>query len=192
MMNFRHALVLIASLLVWAAGCATTGTRNVMSPSSPFTDDDGALFDDGVDMVGYPAGLSGRWADDWISGLRNRTERSDLIAELTVTTVRTDTSPEQRVTHWLVADVGDDLKGTYEGELGLASSSDELGFESVDRARTGLLEKQPLILFAKWVKDDAGTVRARWHLVRAGEDIAKAVRAQIDRTRGPQRQTIMH
>lgn len=189
MSRFRYGLSVVAIALV--AACATTGTKNVMTPSSAFTDADGALFDDGVDMIGYPKGLSGRWAEDWITELRARVDRSDLIAQATITTLRTDVSPEQRSTHWLVADVSDPLKGLYQGELSLAASAGELGYESVERNRGNLLgaDQQALILFAKWVRDEAGVVHARWHLVRAAEDLVKALRTQVERSQPAKRST---
>jgi hypothetical protein len=156
------------------------------------TEADQTLFEDGVDMVGYPAGLSGRWADDWGNELRDRVQRSDVIALLTVNTFRTDVSPAKRSTHWLVTEVGDVLKGEYQGELSLASSDDALGFDSVERERSGLLRK-PLVLFAKWVRDDTGLVRARWHLATASQDIVHAVRAQIEQQKSAgTRTTVEH
>lgn len=173
----------IACVALLYVGCATTSaTRQSPVPSSPFVETDSALFEDGVDMVGYPAGLSGRWADDWARELQNRVRRSDVIALLSVTTLRTDVSPENRSTQWLVAEVGDVLKGEYEGELGLASSEDDRGYASVERERVGLMRK-PLIVFAKWVNDDTGAVRPRWHLARATDDIIEGVHAQLTRDR---------
>jgi len=136
---------------------------------------DKLLFDDGVDMIGEPDGLSGRWADDWNRELRERVVRSDMIALLTVNTLTTDVDPAKHSTHRLVADVGDVLKGSYEGELGLASPQDAIGFDSVDRERTDILHK-PMVVFAKWVVDDAGLVRARWHLAPATKSIVSAGR----------------
>ena len=139
---------------------------------------DKLLFEDGVDMLGEPDGLSGRWAEDWSSELHDRVERSDLIAVLTINTLRTEVSPEQRQTHWFVADVGDVLKGQYSGELGLAAPEDSIGFESVEREQQNMLHK-PMVLFAKWVADEAGVVRAHWHLAPASKSIVNAVRLTL-------------
>jgi hypothetical protein len=140
---------------------------------------DKLLFEDGIDLIGEPEGLSGRWADDWNSDLRERVERSDLIALVTVNTLRTDVSPENRSTHWLVAEVGEVLKGNYQGELGLASSEvSSVGFDTVERERTGILHK-PMVVFAKWVADDAEIVRARWHLAPGTKSIVNAVRLAL-------------
>jgi len=139
---------------------------------------DKLLFEDGVDMLGDPDGLSGRWAEDWSSELHDRVERSDLIAVLTINTLRTEVSPEQRQTHWFVAEVGDLLKGQYSGELGLAAPEDSIGFESVEREQQNMLHK-PMVLFAKWVADEAGVVRAHWHLAPATKSILSAVRLSL-------------
>jgi hypothetical protein len=81
-----------------------------------------------------------------------------------------------------VADVGHVLKGEYEGEIGLASYEGDRGYASVERERAGLLHKR-LIVFAKWVNDETGAVRPRWHLARASDDILEGVRAQLARDR---------
>jgi hypothetical protein len=139
---------------------------------------DKLLFEDGVDMIGEPDGLSGRWAEDWSTELRDRVQRSDLIAILTVNTLRTEVSPDQRSTHWLVAEVGDVLKGQYDGELGLATMETSIGFSTVERERADMLHK-PMVVFAKWVADDAGVVRAHWHLAPATKNIVSAVRLSL-------------
>lgn len=182
-MPARRSWLLVALLvfpsLAGGHGCASTGGVNgPQQPSSPFLEADKLYFDDGVDLIGEPEGLSGRWADDWNTEMRERVRRSDMIALLTVNTLRTDVSPEQRYTHWLVADVGDVLKGQYDGELGLASSEDSVGFASVERERDAILHK-PMVVFAKWVVDDMGVVRARWHLAPATKSIVSAVRLAL-------------
>jgi hypothetical protein len=160
-------------------GCAGGGASGVMHPSSPFLETDGPLFEDGVDLVGDPQSLSGKWADDYATELRERVNRSDLIALLSVNTLRSDVSPSQHTTHWLVAQVGDVFKGKYEGELSLPSADDAIGFDSVDRERGNILRK-PLVVFAKWAKDaDTGVIRPRWHLAAGTRDVVDAVRLQI-------------
>jgi hypothetical protein len=97
---------------------------------------------------------------------------------MTVNTLRSDVSPEQRTTHWLVAEVGDVLKGKYEGELALSSADDAIGFDSVDREKSNVLHKQ-MVVFAKWVREEDGSVRARWHLALGSRNIVDAVRMQL-------------
>jgi hypothetical protein len=183
----RSWLSVVAALFLGCAG--SRGPVNTPSPSSPFLESDKALFEDGVDLIADPEGLSGRWAEDWSRELHDRVERSDLIALLTVNTLSTDVSPEQSSTHRLVADVGDVLKGKYQGELALASSEDSIGFDSVDRERGNIL-KRPLIVFAKWVRDDVGVVRPRWHLAVGSKSVVDAVRLEIAGER-PDSQTVI-
>ena len=172
----RSWLPVLAALCLSCAG--SHGPVQAPSPSSPFLDSDKPLFEDGVDLMADPEGLSGRWAEDWSRELHERVERSDLIALLTVNTLSTDVSPEQSSTHRLVAEVGDVLKGKFQGELALASSEDSIGFDSVDRERGNIL-RRPLIVFAKWVRDEAGIVRPRWHLAVGSKTIVEAVRLEI-------------
>jgi len=149
-----------------------------MHPTSPFLETDAALFEDGVDLIGAPEGLTGPWADDWTNSMKDRIQRADVIALLNVNTLRSDVSPEQRTTHWLVGEVGDVFKGKYEGELSLSSSDGALGFDSVDREKSNILHR-PLLVFAKWVREDTGNVRPRWHLALGSRDVVDAVRIQL-------------
>jgi hypothetical protein len=166
-------------LVLCASACASTSAGKPIRPSSAFTANDAALFEDGVDMIGDPQSLSGRWADDWSSELNDRIARSDLIALLTVNTVRTDVNPQERTTHWLLGEIDDVLKGSAGGrELSLATSEDSRGFSSVDRERGNLMH-QPLLVLAKWVQDPSGEVRARWHLALASPQVVDAVRSQL-------------
>lgn len=177
----RSWLLLVTWLVGGAAslGCASVGgVSGAHVPSSPFMEADKLLFEDGVDLIGEPDGLSGRWAEDWATELRDRVERSDLIAILTVNTLRTEVSPDKRHTHWLVADVGDVLKGQYDGELGLPSMETSIGFSTVERERANILHR-PMVVFAKWVADEAGVVRAHWHLAPATKNIVSAVRLSL-------------
>jgi hypothetical protein len=170
--------MLVTALVLGSCATASGGVHGPQKPSSPFMEADKLLFEDGVDMIGEPDGLTGRWAEDWNTELRDRVQRSDLIALLTVNTLRTEVSPDQRHTHWLVAEVGDVLKGNYSGELGLAATETSVGFESVERERQNILHK-PMVVFAKWVADDAGVVRAHWHLAPATKNIVSAVRLSL-------------
>jgi hypothetical protein len=186
------AVVTMTTLATGLSGCKSAGgVTGTHVPSSPFMEADKLLFSDGIDMIGEPDGLSGRWAEDWSTELRDRVKRSDLIAVLTVNTLRTEVSPSQRSTHWLVAEVGDVLKGNYDGELGLAAMEGSLGFESVERERSNVLHK-PMVVFAKWVADDAGVVRAHWHLAPATKNIVGAVRLSLAGAQPSQTAIIEH
>jgi hypothetical protein len=164
-------------VLTLTLGCGTAGSA--AKPSSPFTDNDTRLFESGVDMVGDPAELTGRWADEWSNEMRERVARSDFVALVTVNMVRTDISPEQHTTHWLIVGVDDVLKGgSGNRELSLASPQDALGFESVDRQR-GTILRRPLLLLAKWVAEPSGEVRPAWHLAPASKQVLAVVRSNL-------------
>jgi hypothetical protein len=179
-MHAHHRIfaALLGVLLV-LPGCASGSAGKGAHPSSPFAGNDPRLFEDGVDLVGDPDGLSGQWADDWSNEMRDRVSRSDLVALVTVNTLRTDINPEQHTTHWLVVGVDDVLKGgAGSKELSLASSQDELGFDSVDRERSTIL-RRPLLLLAKWVKQPNGEVRPAWHLASASQQVVAVVRSHL-------------
>ena len=177
-----HVRGLIALGLVALSGCgAAAGSSKALQPSSPFTADDAKLFQGGIDLVGQPAGLDGRWADDWAQDMRARVQRSDLVALVKVDTLRTDITPEQHTRYWLDAEVKDVWKGTFDAhQLSLPTSQDDAGFESVDQKRNTVLN-QPLIVLAKWEMQPNGQVRPRWFVTLASDEVVATVRAHLHR-----------
>lgn len=133
------------------------------------------VFDDGVDFVAILEGLEGRWLDDWTKDLSTRVQDADLIALVTVRTLRTDTDPQQRVTYRLNAEVtkilvGDHPKGK---ELELAVDPDDAGFPTVHQ-NLGRIVDQSFIAYVKRAPE-----RPRWHLSPASDAIVLQTQAQI-------------
>jgi hypothetical protein len=159
-------------------------------PTSPFTEADTKLFDDGVDLVSDPEGLAGKWADDWNLDMRERVRRSDLIAVVTVETLRSDIDPEGRTTHRLLVEVGRVMKGKQPGdELDLASADAATGYATIDTNKGRLLHMELLALI-KWVAEPDGTVSSHFHLASASENVLSRVHAHIERDR-PQNRTVI-
>jgi hypothetical protein len=176
-MHPRLNVLASAIALFLLANCG--GSGSAVRPTSAFTDQDTRLFEDGLDLVGDPDGLTGRWADDWSNEMRDRVERSDFVALVTVNTLRTDIDPEQQTTHWLLVGIDDVLKGRDKArEISLASPQAAIGFQSVDRERATILRK-PLVLLAKWVAQPNGGVRPAWHLAPASREVVAAVRSHL-------------
>jgi hypothetical protein len=172
-------LVLAVLECASSVGCGTSSGARGRVVSSPFTDADKQLFADSVDLVGDPEGLTGRWADDWAVEMRDRVQRSDFVAMVTVNTLRTEIDPSKHTTHWLLANVNDVWKGGLgDDELALPSSDDSLGFESVDRERTGIL-RRPLLVLGKWTRAPGGELRPHWHLAIASQQVLAVVRGHL-------------
>jgi hypothetical protein len=177
-MVYRTCIVTASLLLLLGCGSAGASGKG-LRPSSPFTAADAKLFPDGIDLVGNPKGLDGRWAQDWASEMLDRVQRSDLVALVTVDTLRTDVTPEQRTTYWLDAQVKDVWKGSFdESQLSLPSSDSDVGFGSVDQRRNTVL-KQSVIVLAKWEQGPNGTVRPRWQVTPASQEVIATVRAHL-------------
>ena len=172
------------------SGCAGKPTTAPAQASSPFTETDLKLFDDGVDLVADPDGLAGRWADDWNTEMRDRVGRSDLIALVDVSTVLTDTSPEGRTTHRVVVTVEKALKGKPPtSELNLSSADGAVGFPTIDSSKGRLLHMR-LLLLLKWVDEPDGSVSSHFHLASGADKVVSRVFAHIERDR-PQDRTIV-
>ena len=158
--------------------------------SSPFTATDLTLFDDGVDLVSDPDGLGGRWAEDWNTEMRDRVQRSDLIALVTVSTLLTDTDPEGHTTHRLVVHIDKSMKGEPPAdEINLSSPDAAAGFPTVDSNKGRLLHMRLLALL-KWIAQPDGSVGSHFHLASAAEDIVSRVQAHIERDT-PQSRTVI-
>lgn len=182
---------IIAPSLVCAAllGCAKPASVPARA-SSPFTETDLVLFDDGVDLVSDPEGLAGKWADDWNLEMRDRVQRSDLIALVTVETFRSDIDPEGRTTHRLLAKIDRVIKGTEPApELDLASADATSGYPTIDSNKGRLLHVQFLALL-KWVAEPDGSVSSHFHLASSSEKVLSRVQAHIERDR-PQSRSVV-
>jgi hypothetical protein len=186
----RLALIVSTLLCAGAIGCGAARVTAPARPTSPFTDMDLKLFDDGVDLVADPDALAGQWGDDWNLEMRDRVARSDLIALVEVRTFRSDTDPESRTTHRLSVGVDRVLKGKPPAdELDLATPDSAAGYPTID-SNKGRLLHMTLLVLVKWVETNAGTVGSHFHLVAASDKIVARVQAHIERDR-PQDRTVI-
>jgi hypothetical protein len=175
--RWRFAAALGVFALFLGSGCATTGAAGAgVRPSSPFTPEDGHLFEDGVDLVGNPEALSGKWAEDWSNEMRDRVVRSDFIARVTVNTLRSDVDPQQHTTHWLISNVDEVLTGKLSTrELAFASSDETPGFGGIERERDNILHR-PMLVLGKWAELENGEVRPHWHMALASNQVVAVVK----------------
>ncbi|HKP55341.1 MAG TPA: hypothetical protein VJV78_01395 [Polyangiales bacterium] len=159
-------------------------------PTSPFTDADLKLFDDGLDTVADPDALGGRWAEDWNNEMLERVRRSDLIAIVEVTTLLTDTDPEGHTTHRLVVSVEKAMKGKPPAdEINLSTPSVATGFPSIDSNKGRLLHMHLLGLL-KWIELPDGSVSSHFHLASSSDKVVSRVRALMEKDQ-PQNRTII-
>lgn len=149
--------------LVWATAC---GGAKAPTPSMPLTESQERAFDNGVDFIASLEGLEGRWRDDWDRDLTERVVGADVIALVTVETLRTDTDPQQRVTYRLLSHVDRVLVGQPRGkELELEANPDQPGFSTLHDNPARLTDKQ----FVAYVRP--GPDGPRWHLSHASEPV---------------------
>ncbi|MFG0241330.1 MAG: hypothetical protein ACF8R9_00955 [Phycisphaerales bacterium JB054] len=168
--------------LVLMAACAGA-QQTVAVVSSPFTIEHEAVFENGIDLVRDPRILEGQWLETWEEQLEQRIAMADVVALVTVRTLRTDVDLQRRHTYRLITDVDRVYVGERVGdELTLIVREGESGFGTVRTNERHLLDNQYLV-FLKWAEDEDGRVRARWHLSPASEQVALRLRAQL-RERG--------
>jgi hypothetical protein len=186
----RSSILAIGLSCALLGACGGKSTTAPARPTSPFTETDLKLFDDGVDMVADPDALGGRWAEDWNNEMLDRVQRSDLIALVEVTTLLTDTDPEGHTTHRLVVHVEKVMKGKPpEDEINLSSPSAAAGFPSVDSNKGRFLHMRFLGLL-KWVEQPDGSVTSHFHLASSADKVVSRVRAMMEKDQ-PQERTII-
>jgi hypothetical protein len=172
----RFAIVTCALFLMFACG----GAKQNQKQSTPLTPEQTAAYDHGVDFVTTLEGIEGRWRDDWERDLSVRVASSDLIALVTIRTLRTDTDPEQRVTYRLLGSIDRELVGKAAGnEVELMVRADQLGFTSVHQNQGRLANQQ----FVAYVKSGGEGV-LHWHLAPASEQVLTETEGKISQLAG--------
>lgn len=167
------------SVVLAACGGANGSENPAMRPSSPFTAEHAKFFDDAVDLIREPEVLGGRWAEEWDEDLRGRVGYADLVARVVVQTLRTDTDLEHRNTYHLVCQINEVLHGESPGRsTEVAVSEGTGGFETVARNERRIVDGR-FILFVKWYSDDAGEVKAHWHLTPATRELVAQVKQML-------------
>jgi hypothetical protein len=164
------------------AGCHGAPASETAKPST-LSAEDAQLFEQGLDFIAKPAGLEGRWREDWDRELERRVRDADLVAVVSVRTLRTDTSPDRRVTHRIIAHVDRVIAGQAPNDdLELTSGEAAAGFASVDQAIAHLSD-QPFVAYVKWSTGPAGEVEARFHLSPASDDVLRETEGCVTRVR---------
>jgi len=190
-MSARYLLPLWPLLLI-ACGGSQAPTQVA---TSPFLDEHEPMFENGIDMVRDPEALGGAWYGTWQDELDARITNADVVALVTVDTLRTDLDLDRNETYRLHATVDN----VYLGELGetisLAVRNDEPGYGTVENNQSRLLERR-FFAYIKFQDTDDG-VRPRWHLSPATEAVALETRrllaARRDvQTRGTRRTVVVH
>jgi hypothetical protein len=180
----RASLILLAApVLLSACGSTAPPAR----ATTPFTAEHAEVFEDGVDFIADPTHLEGAWREDWSRDLDQRVSESDLIARITVHTLRTDTDLERINTYRLQAKIDEALWGEPpEDEVTLTVREGEAGFGTLEGNDRRILN-QPFLAFIKWYDAPDGQVRPHWHLAPATEPVVSRVEYLIEnRLRAPE------
>ena len=164
-MNVRRALGGLWLLGLAALGCSAS-TSTGPEVSSPFTEQDGRLFDDSVDYAENVQDLGGRVASQWRRQVDGLSRGADLIALVRVETVNSGHETNGASLYRLDAVVtGAALKGQLPADrrVELRVSEGATGFNQV-RGNESRLQSAVYVLWARWYRDADNSVRAHWHL----------------------------
>lgn len=179
-----------------AAGCAATLPPEPVA-TAPLSAEEALLYENGVDNVVDPDVLEGRWREDWSRELDDRVTTADIVAVVTVKTLRTDTDPGRHVTYRLVLETDREIVGEVADDLSLSVAEADGGFNSVDGNERRILD-QSFVLFAKYeLAAGNDKVTTRWHLAPATEGVVARVDYLAERRRGverphPTRRVVVH
>ena len=186
----------ILPLVLLALGCAPTLPPEPVA-TAPLTAAEALLYENGVDNVTDPDVLEGRWREDWSRELDDRVTGADVVALVTVKTLRTDTDPGRHVTYRLLIQTDRQIVGEIPDELSLSVAEADGGFNSVDGNERRILD-QSFVLFAKYeLAPGNNKVTTRWHLAPAAEGVVARVEYLAERRRGvererPTRRVVVH
>ncbi len=182
----------LASLLV---ACGASQPAEVTT--TPFLEAHEDMFENGLDMVRDPDALDGSWLGAWQEELDERVTNADVVALVTIRTLRTDVDLDRRETYRLITAVDRELLGEVDDEITLTVAQDERGYGTIENNERRLLDQQ-FIAFIKWQRTESGELRARWHLSPATEPVALetrrllASRRNVDPNGGARRTVIVH
>ncbi len=172
-------LDVLAPLAVVVAGCGPSAP--VVRPTTPFTEEDAEIFEDGVDLIQDPEALEGRWREDWSRDLDKRVSFSDYIGVVRVSYLRTDTDPSRVSTYRIIGHVERAVYGEYgEDELELIVKEDEGGYGTIVGNEAQILDAS-FVAFVKWYTTESGDVAPHWHLAPATHPIVARVEYLVER-----------
>jgi hypothetical protein len=171
-MPFAPTLLGFAALsLLLACGGPAKGAPIA---TAPLTEEQAALFTDGVDMLEKPEMLQDQWRQQWAEDTQRIAEEAELVVRGTVTTVRTDQDPDQRTAINVVLRVKDVLIGSHPGgDLVLRSREGAVGFSSLQEHRERVL-RADMVAFVRYALEDGRQV-THFQLVRPSNPVLNAV-----------------
>jgi len=181
-------LRLASALLLVLGACATSAPATAPRTGTPLSAEDRLFFDDGVDFVGDPAVLEGRWRDDWSNELDSRVTDADIVSYVRVRALRTDVDLERRTTYRLLLEEQESILGELPEDLALASVEGDGGYITIEGNEDRILDEE-FVLFLKWEQPSPDApVRARWHLSPLTEEVTARVEYLAERRRGVERE----
>lgn len=185
-MRYRALLsfVLVALTALTASACGAS--RQGPSVSSPFTERDATLFEDGVDMMVDPDALHGQWRQDWEEELTERIEHSDVVFEGELISIQVDSDPDQRKSYRAALAVTHVHRGDLYGakEVALVTREGALGYASIASDPERLL-RHSYMAFVKYAEAPDGAPRPIAHFHIAPPSLAMHRALIGDRAKKP-------
>ena len=172
------ALVVLVPLVASCGGPSEEVVRG-----APLTAEEEVFFENGVDFVADPEALEGQWRQDWSRELDQRVRRSDIVAYIEVTTLRTDVDLDRRTTYRLFVRQERALLGEVPDDLMLRSKTGDPGYGTLGANEQRLLNGH-FVLFLKWeLPEGESELVPRWHLSPNVDAVSQRVEYLLERRR---------
>ncbi len=177
-----------------SAGCG--GGIQSIRVSGEFTAEHAELFEDGFDFVKEPASLDGKWLQSWQQEIQKRVDYSDLVAVVTVNTLRTDVDPERQTSYRVVAEIERRIYGGFpDAEIELTVDENAVGYASV-KENQELLLNRVFVAYVRWYETEAGEIAGHWHLSPASDGVVgateKLVKERTEQKKEMRRKVVVH
>lgn len=171
--------LLVLAFVLSACG----GSSEEVVQGAPLTSEEAVFFENGVDFVADPEALEGQWREDWSRELDQRVRRSDVMAYIEVTTLRTDVDLDRRTTYRLFVSAEQELLGEVPEDLMLRSKQGDGGYGTLGNNEHRLLNGK-FVLFLKWeLPEGASELVPRWHLSPNVDSVSQRVEYLLERRR---------
>lgn len=179
--HLRNVLCAATLAVCLLPGC---GGASGSASTTPWADEDTALFQNAIDHYEPFDGGGGQWGDTWRNALTARVGRADRVAVIAVRAIHTGVDLDGNSTFRIAAEVQELLAGADGGgEFTLEAREGGPGFRAVQRSENRLLTG-PYVAFLRFQELPDGP-ELHWHLSHA----TPFVRSQVEEALGHRHET---
>ncbi|MBI5499407.1 MAG: hypothetical protein HY907_04135 [Deltaproteobacteria bacterium] len=175
---------LATGLALLATSCGAAASTGGLTPSQPWLDSLGDVFDDGFDFVAPLRSILGTpWFDEYGAQLERRLDESDVVA---VVALRSIVPPAERGFGAVEVEVVEPLIGGIErgAVLHLDVVAGSAAADRIVEERPHIEATSRFVAYVRLYADELSATRTHWHLSPDDPDLVNTIRRAV----GPARQ----